>query len=228
MEQHTPLRGLTDPNFLELEDDFHGGGITSGTIGNTGWIETTSAAGTNSLQAGGVGKGSVFRLVTGATSGNNKRLHLGQTATDPIINPTLFDRFRWIVRIPTITTLVVRLGLMQDVSAAAGGTAGAFVEFDPAANAAWRFITRQASASATPLAASSVVAGNWYLVEVRRRLSGTAWEFLLNNTLIGAQTTNLPTTNCNFGALLQTAAASARNLDFDYSYLRSELPQRFT
>lgn len=228
MDHLSTFRSVSDPTLLEVEDQFLGGGITSGTIGNTGWIETTSAAGTNSLQAGGVTRGSVFRLVTGAVSGNNKRLHYGQVANDPIVNPALFDRFRFIVRVPTITTVVVRLGLLQDVSAAAGGTAGAFVEFDPAAATTWRFITRQASVSATPLAGPTVVAGNWYFFEVRRRPSGIGWDYLVNNVAIGSLTANLPTTSCNFGALLQTATAAARNLDFDYSYLRSDLGQRFT
>lgn len=228
MEHYSPVRGLSDSSWLEFEDEFSGGGITSGAIGNKGWVETTSAAGTNSLQPGGVGKGSVFRLTTGAVSGNNKRIHLGQTATDPSTNPPGVDRFRWIVRIPTITTIVVRLGLMQDVSAANGGTAGAYVEFQPANAATWRFFTRQASTSPTPAAGPTVVAGSWYLIEADRRPSNAAWEFSVNNILIGSLTANLPTTACNFGALLQTATAAARSLDFDYAYLRADLGQRFT
>jgi hypothetical protein len=229
LETYAALRKITDPTFLELEDEFLGGGITSGTIGNIGWTETSSAAGTNSLQAGGVGKGSVFRLTTGAVLGNNKRIHLGATASDPIILPTSSDRFRFCVRIPIITTVTVRIGLMQDVSAAAGGTAGAFVEFDPASAATWRGITRQASVSSTPaVLGSAVIVNNWYFIEVRRRPSGTVWELLLNGNAAVTLTTQLPTTACNFGALLQTGAAAARNLDFDYAYLRGDLGQRFT
>src|SRR5262245_35638716 len=228
MEHLSTQKTISDPTCLVIDDDFNGGGITSGIIGNYGWTETSSAAGTNSLQAGGVGRGSVFRLVTGATSTNNKRLHCGNTASDPIVVPTSVDRFRFCVRIPTITTLTVRIGLMQDVSAASGGTAGAFLEFDPSGNAAWRAFTRQASTSSTPVVmGSSVVANNWYYGEVRRR-QATAWEFSLNGSAFSAITTNLPSTSCNFGALLQTGAAAARNLDFDYLYLKSDLSQRWT
>jgi hypothetical protein len=228
MDNLSQQRIISDPTLLVVEDEFSGGGITSGSIGDIGWTETSSAAGTNSLQAGGVGRGSVFRLATGAVSGNNKRLHLGNTASDPIVVPTAVDRFRWCVRIPTITTVTVRLGLMQDVSAASGGTAGVFLEFDPSGNAAWRAFTRQGSTSSTPaVLGSAVVAGNWYYGEVRRRTT-TAWEFSLNGSAFSAITTNLPSTACNFGALLQTGAAAARNVDFDYAYLRSDLPQRWT
>ncbi len=210
---------------FDSKDHFHGG-IASGAIGELGWIETSSAAGTNAMQAGGVDHPGVLRLVTGATSGNNKRVHLGSTASDASFTPANFDRFVWVVRIPTITTLTVRLGLMQDISAANGGTAGAFFEFDPATSANWRYITRQASTS-TANNALTVTANNWYLLEARR-LTGGSWEFWANGTLRATNAANLPTTACAFGALVQTGAAAARNLDLDLCYVRSGLGQLFT
>lgn len=220
-------RSIRDPNSCEIADHFVGAGVASGAIGDLGWTETNSAAGTNTRQAGGTGHPGVLRIVTGATSGNNKRLHVGSTASDANFDPTTFDRFDFVVRIPTITTLVVRVGLMQDISAAAGGTAGAYFEFDPSASAEWRTGTLQASAQNINATGVSVVANNWYLLQARREASGN-WLFTVNGTLRTTHTTQLPTTACAFGVLCQTATAAARNVDLDYIYARTVLGQLWT
>lgn len=225
MEILSVVRTITDAQLFELDDCFLGGIIT-GNIGSTGWTETSSGGGTSALTAGGVNHPGVFRTVTGATNGNSKSLHLGSTTADPAFTPTNFERFRWVVRIPTTTTIVVRLGLLQDISAASGGTAGAYFEFDPTQSANWRMVTRQASTS-TANNAVTVTAGAWYLLEAKRIASGS-WEFWINGTLRFTHVTNLPTTDCNFGTFTQTAAAGARNLDHDHCYLRAVLGQLFT
>lgn len=216
---------MRDVQLFELDDHFQGG-VSSGTIGGLPWIETSSAAGTNAMQTAGVNHPGVIRLVTGAVSGNNKRLHVGASASDATFTPANFDRFRWVVRIPTITTLTLRLGLMQDVSAVAGGAAGAFFSFDPAVSANWTFETRQASVS-TQGNAVAVVANNWYLLEAIRLVSGN-WQFWINGTLRATHSATLPTTDCAFGVLCQTGAAAARNIDLDYCYCRSAFGQLFT
>ena len=215
---------VRDPRTFHFSEDFSASGVAATAIPN--WTETSSATGTNSKQAGGVDHSGVLRLTTGAVSGNNKRLHLGNTASDPSFTPTLFDRFIWIARISTITTLTVRLGLMQDISAANGGTAGAFFEFDPASSANWRMVTRQASTS-TANNAVTVTANNWYVLEARR-LSGGSWEFWINDVLRFTHSANQPTTACAFGVLVQTGTAAARNIDLDYCFVRSGLGQLFT
>jgi hypothetical protein len=169
MREEGITRTIRDVQLFELDDHFQGG-VASGLIGGFPWVETSSAAGTNALQAGLVNHPGVLRLVTGATSTNNKRIHLGSTASEATFTPASFDRFRWVVRIPTITTLTIRLGLMQDISAASGGTAGAYFEFDPAVSANWRTVTRQASTS-TANNAVAVTANNWYLLEAIRHPS---------------------------------------------------------
>lgn len=209
---------------FHLSDDFTCGGVSATGIPN--WTETSSAAGTNTKQAGGVNHSGVLRLTTGAASGNNKRLHLGNAANDPSFAPASFDRFIWIVRIPTITTVTVRVGLMQDISAASGGTAGAYFQFDPAVSAGWQTVTRQASASTTNTSVT-VVAGNWYTLESRRLDSGN-WEFWINGVLRFTHSATLPTTDCAFGALVATGTTVARNLDLDYCFVRSGLGTLFT
>jgi len=213
--------GPTDPNVFDFADDFHGNVVASPVYP---WIETASGTGTNTRQVV-AGHPGVLRLVTGTTSGNNKRIHQGIAVADGIHTPDFVQRFSWIVRIPTITSIVIRLGLMQDVSLASGGTAGAYFEFDPTASANWRYITRQASTS-TANNALTVTANNWYVLEARRLGTGN-WEFWANGVLRATNSANLPTTACNFGALCQTATTAARNLDLDFGAIRS-LAQRFT
>jgi hypothetical protein len=225
MDVLSEIRTIQDEQLFEIEDCFLGG-LVSGSIGSVGWTETVTGAGTNLLVAGGVNHPGVFRVVTGGLSGNNKALHLGVAVTDPIFTPTLVERFRWVVRIPTITSIVVRLGLMQSVSGANGGTAGAYFEYDPTQSTNWRMITRQASTS-TANNAVTVVAGSWYLLEAKRIATGN-WEFWINGTLRFTNSTNLPTTDCNFGTLTQAASASARILEHDHCYLRAFLGQLFT
>jgi hypothetical protein len=216
---------IREQQLFELEELFLGG-ITSGNIGSSGWTETVSGAAANFLTAGGVNHCGVFRIVTGAISGNSKSLHLGTITSDPCFTPTLFDRFRWVVRVPNISGVLLRLGLMQDIALAGGGTAGAFFEFDPVSSVNWRMVTRQASIS-TANNAVAVVANNWYLLEAKRIASG-GWEFWINGTLRFTHSLNLPSTNCNFGTFTSTTAALAKNLDHDDCYVRAVLGQLFT
>jgi len=220
-------RTIQDVNLIELQDDFLGGVATS-TIGQLNWVETNSAAGTNVLQASVLNHHGILRIVTGAVSGNNKRLHLGTLASSPTFTPSGFDRYQWVVSIPTITTITVRVGLMQDISAASGGTAGAYFEFDPSGSANWRTVTRQASVSTGPTDTTiAVTAGNWYLLEARREASGN-WVFSVNGTVRTTHSTNQPTSDCAFGVLCQTGAAAARNIDLDLCYVRGNRGQLWT
>jgi len=212
------------PEIFELYEHFGSAAVAATALDN--FAESSSAAGTNTKQAGGLYHPGVLRLTTGATSGNNKRLHLGSAANDANFNPALFDRFRWVVRIPTITTITIRLGLMVDVSAADGGTAGAYFDFDPAVSANWRMVTRQ-GASSTANNAATVAANNWYALEARRLASGS-WEFWINEVLRFTHSATLPSTSCAFGCLVQTGAAAARSVDLDLAYARATLGQVFT
>lgn len=221
------VRSIADFNFRDLTDDFLGAGVADGAIGVLGWRETNSAAGTNAVQAGAVDHPGIIRLVTGATSTNNKRLHLGTTASEATFTPTSVERFRFVCRIPTITTLTVRLGLMQDISAASGGTAAAIFQFDPAVNAAWQVFTRQGGTGASVANGPSVVASNWYQLEAIRLTSGN-WQFWINGSLVGTSSANNPTTACAFGVLCQTGTAAARNVDLDYCSVRSAVGQLWT
>ncbi len=206
-------------DFFDFFDEFLPGAlVTTGDIGAGAWGTTAAGTAANAVQTGEDKHPGILRLVSGGTSGNNSRLHLGSSATAAPLLPANLARARFLVRIPTITTLAVKLGLGVDVSDnAAGtlGTAGAFVEFVPATSAKWRYTTRQASTSTTNADTGADVAANtWYQFDILRRQDGN-WQFLKNGALAFTHSANQPTTACTVGALVHTLTAAARSLDID-------------
>ena len=220
-----------DPRYLDLVDEFFGAVTTTGNIGEQGWGTTNSAAPTITYQAGVTDHPGILRMQTGAISGNNVRLHLTDTATNTAIAANQVERFTWIVRIPTVSSVVVRVGLGQDVSSATFGTDGVWFELDTAVSGNWRCVTRASSTSTAVTTAVPVTANNWYVLEAVRSVASTVviWEFSINGTSTIKTTTNAPTASVNFGTLVQTATAAARQLDVDYARLRtSQLGVRYT
>lgn len=211
---------VTVADYFDLADEFTQGAlVTTGNFGALAWGMTGATPGTAAYQTGSALHPGILRLVTGATSGNNQRIHMGAASTNAAILPANVARFRALVAIPTITTLAVKLGIGVDVSdSAAGslGSAGAFVEFVPATSAKWRYTTRQASTSTTNAdTGADVVAGNWYQFDIVRLQNGN-WQFAKNGALAFTHSANKPTTASTVGFLVHTLTAAARNLDIDF------------
>lgn len=219
------------PNEFDGIDEFLAGSTETGEIGAQGWNTTASGTAANAQQAGEASHPGIWRAQSGTTSGNNSRIHLGNAVTTGILIPADVARLQFIVRVPTVTTVTMKVGLGQDVSvatAAQWGTAGAFFELDSASSANWRTITRQASASTTNTSGSAVTAGNWFVLEMVRLQNGN-WQFAVNGTVIFTHSANLPTTACNIGLLVQTGTAAARNADIDFYGINfAPMSQRYT
>lgn len=206
--------------------------VTTGNISKLSWGTTAATGGTMAFQAGVASHPGILRLVTGATSGNNQRIHLGSAANTAVLAPADIGRVRFMVRIPTITTLAIKCGLGVDLSVATAadlGTAGAFVEFVPATSAKWRYVTRQASTSTTNAdTGADVVANNWYQFDIVRLQNGN-WQFAKNMGLAFTHSANQPTTALNLGFLCHTLTTAARNLDIDFcGYNFGPLGNRWT
>jgi hypothetical protein len=235
--QWRPTAAMNSRFVHHLEDDFMLSGITVASTskepGELSWWMTQSAAATNSVQASEADHPGIYRAVTGATSGNNSAIHMmGAAATTSSTMANQIAEFTWIVRIPTITTVICKVGLCQDASdgaAATYGTNGVWFEFSSAASANWRCYTRSASTSSTALSTGvAVTANNWYVLRAVRNTT-TNWEFFVNDVSRGTIATNLPTTAVNIGGIVQTATTAARNLDFDYfSCITEVLGNRYT
>lgn len=206
-------------DYFDLYDEFTQGAlVTTGNFGALAWGMTGATPGTAAYQTGTDKHPGILRLVTGATSGNNQRIHMGSSATVAPLLPANLARFRAVVAVPTITTLAIKLGIGVDLSVATAaelGTAGAFVEFVPATSNKWRYITRQGSTSTTNAdTGADVAAGNWYQFDIVRLQNGN-WQFAKNGVLAFTHSANKPTTACTVGFLAHTLTASARNLDID-------------
>jgi len=209
------------PDYFDLADEFLPAAlVTTGNIGALAWGTTGASPGTMAFQTGTSKHPGIVQLVSGATSGNNQRIHLGASATAvaPFL-PADIARMRAIVAVPTVTTGAWKFGIGVDVSdAAAGslGTAGAFVELVPATSTSWRYTTRQASTSTTNTdTGGAVVAGNWYQFDIVRLQNGN-WQFARNGALQFTHSANRPTTACTIGFLSHTLTAAARQLNIDF------------
>ena len=221
-----------DNDRLVISDEFSCGSIsntnTSNQIGVLNW--GTSAVGTSApvVTAGESLHPGIVTLTTGGSSGDNNRMHLTDTASTAFCLPADIERFSWLVRVPTITSISVRIGIGQDLNSTTFGTAGAWFSFDAAVNAAWQTITRQASTSTTNTSSVTVTANNWYLLQCIRLSTGN-WEFYINDSLKFTHSANQPTTACNVGCMVQTATTAARTLGVDWFKLRTKnLGQRYT
>lgn len=204
--------------YLNMEsDDFLSATLTTnGNISALAWGLSNSGTPTLAFQSGLTNHPGVLRITTGATSGNNARIHRGNNATGgSLIVPANLLAMRWVVRLPDITTMILRMGLGQDISAANFGTAGAWIEYDAASSANWRYALRQAS-TGTPINSTVAATSNtWYdLMMVLNSAASTA-AFFANGNLLGTVSTNFPTTSLQAGLLIQTSAAAARSVDID-------------
>lgn len=217
-----------------IEDEFLSGGAEAGELGALGW--GNSAAGTavyTTVRSVGTAAGrlGLLDLQTGTTSGNNTRLHWGTTAVHLTVRAGDLPYQGWLLSIPTITTMSLRVGIGTDVSSATMGTDGAWIEFDSAASANWRANVRVGGVSGTFAdSAVAVVANNWYLLEIYR-ISSTDVRFFLNGVQFGAFTSGIPadTVAMNLGLCVQTGAAAARNVVVDWFRARvNNLGQRWT
>lgn len=196
-----------------IEDDFI---FNSTEIGELGWSTTATGTAANTAPSGEALHPGIFRLTTGAVSANNSRLHPGAAATSLVLIPINVDRWFWVVRIPTITTMIARVGLGTDVSAANMGTAGVWWEYDAALSANWRFYSRDTSTNEGPVDSTvAVVANSWYVLEARRDAATGNWTGYINHLQRAAMTVRRPAVAVAAGAMVQTSAASARSLDVD-------------
>lgn len=220
--------------YYEVEDEMFTGSIsatnTSNQIGVLNWGMSAAGTATPSTLSGVSSHPGIVQLATGTTSGNDERIHLGDSATKNSINLTDFLWIGFIVRIPTITSITVRIGVGQDLSAASFGTSGAFFLFDAATDADnWQTVTRTASTSTTNVVTDITVdANDWFLLEIVQNASNN-YEFYVNNVLKFTHSTNKPTGGHVIGLSVTTNTNASRTLDFDYFRLRTQpYGQRWT
>lgn len=230
---------VTNDDLIEEFDEFYTGVLGTGTateagesIGRLDWRVTANGTAANTSPQGVALHPGIIRLVTGATAGNDTRLHLGNAATDDIFRAQDIQYMATLVRPVDITSDRIKFGIgvdLGDGTVGAWGTDGVFFEFDTATNANWRVITRAASTNTLNTSAIAPANADWDQLEAFRLTNGN-WSFWINETLIATHSTNLPTTvMVNLGWFVETQAAALRSLEIDWVRFRTaRLGQRFT
>jgi hypothetical protein len=208
---------------MEWEDDFGGNTAEVGEIGDIApW--NFGGTGSRAYQAGEASHPGILRLTSGAVANDAHRMFYstGSTSLPYIVSD--IERFSWILRIPTYTSVAVIAGLGDSTGAASMGTNSVFFWCNTGLSAFWRVSTQTGGVVENTVTAQSVAGNTWYLLEaVRDSVAGT-WAFYINDTLVASHTT-FPTTGVNIGIQVTTLSANARDLDIDYFAIRSK---RFT
>ncbi len=197
-----------------------------GVKGELGWSQTSTGSPTNSFQTAVADHPGIYRSATTATLGFQTRLHLGNAANTPVINPTQVEYFAFLIRLPLIPSPTFNVGLGQDVGQGFMGTDAIYFSYDTTVGTTIQFFTRSGSTSATAVNTITLVANTWYLLEAFN--NGTTWTPVVNGVTYTAQTTNIPTAAINVGMTLQAQGAAINSFDIDaFFMLTTELGARY-
>jgi hypothetical protein len=228
-----------DVDIAQIQEDFYSGVLGTGTateageaVGAYNWRSTANGTAASTTPASVTGHPGIIQLVTGGTSGNDTRLHLGNAATDDIFR---FDEVRYfgaLVRTTDSTSNRIKVGLgvdLGDGTLGAWGTEAVMFEFDTATNANWRTITRNASTNTLNTSSVPATTNEWDQLEAFR-LTGGNWAFMANEAVIFTHSANQPTSVlANIGVMVETQTAGARNVQVDWIAFRTaRLGQRYT
>jgi hypothetical protein len=230
---------VSDIDFMQVQEDFLSGVLGAGTateagesVGTFNWRSTANGTAASTTPASVTGHPGIIQLVTGGTSGNDTRLHLGNAATDDIFR---FDECRYfgaLVRTTDNTSNRIKVGLgvdLGDGTLAAWGTDAVMFEFDTATSTFWRYLTRAASTGPASTSSVTVTNNEWDQLEAFR-LTGGSWAFMINEAVVGTISSNLPTSVlANIGVFVETQTTGARNVQIDWLSFRSaRFGQRYT
>jgi hypothetical protein len=216
---------------MEIQDEFMSQGFLNScnfiqplwAIYNSTGCNVANITQNSNGQSGSTHPG-VLSLYTTTTSGN------GSVIATQSVNYGSPKEMTFVVRIPTITTMTTRIGLIDDGTAHNGQPAGGTYFQFSSASANWRAITRNGGTETNADTTVAVTAGTWYKLTMKKNASNQ-WVFSINDTV---RATNVATNNPTlavggtYGIQMITNAASLRYIDFDYFYARSaRIPTRY-
>jgi hypothetical protein len=200
--QKNPLYPYRSTMFLQ--DDFITGN-GSGSWGDLGWI----SAGTVSLQNGETNRPGIIRLDTGAVAATQSRISYSNSAA---IDPANTHTVLWAARVNTNdANTLVRIGSGNSVAGTPPTNGIYFEKLDADTN--WFCVTRSGGAQ-TRTDSTVAVDTNFNAFTYTRNSSGVF--FLINNTQVCSQTTNIPTTFIAPYLFIINSAAASKTVDADY------------
>lgn len=205
--------GLVTTSF-KREEEFCSGINTAGNIGSNGlYMASGSFTSTNPVAA----HPCLINIATGSSAGNTGRLFFGANDSAATVMGDV-QAMRFIVRPQSLDAdTSIRCGFIVTTSATLEGSDGVYMSYLNSASANWRAATRVTSLTSTN---SSVAAASntWVQFDIVR--NGSNWDFSVNEgaPFASPATSTGPTTGATgkIGCVIETAAASAKNIDYDY------------
>lgn len=229
------IQAAGGPDIISEFDEFWYDGTTSNY--DIPWGNQSRSGQT--FQAGAASRPGVWSLRT--TTNNNDSQGISKGVPDvgngsgSVILGGGAIEITWIVQVPTLATagddFRCLCGLMQSVSgfgSGDGGTDGVYFYYNTSANPNWLCVTRASSTSTTT---NSGVAVNTSFVRLTIRVNAAASSvtFYINGTLVGTNSTNIPSAAIGHGAQIQkTAGTNARQFNLDrWQYYQQLTTSRF-
>lgn len=193
-------------NSIFLQDDFIGGTNTTGNIGQLGWSISAGSMAPASSIADHFG---VYRLDTSAVINTLARVFM----TLPSFTP---------MNAPHNEIYVIRLNQVDANTTARFGDSDGFGANPPTngiyferltTDTNWFGVTRSGG---TQTRVDTGVAADTNFHTFQFNVSSANVDFLVDNTLTGSSTTNIPTAGALMGFFLTNTAAASKTMDVDY------------
>jgi hypothetical protein len=218
-----------------VEDEFLGGGTSSGTVGNKKWnfvTITTPCTGfsyNNATPAPDASHPGVLRIQTSNSNGEGCTMMLG-SSTGGSLFAAPGQVVKSTVSVGQITDTIIRVGIHNETTSASQGTSGVWWEYNTNVNATnWYYCYGNGTASATCTSSGIAASANaWARLEIRLTATGagtSAATFKINGNSFNVSAATIdvssavsPAISCITG----TNAAAVKNCFVDYYSIRSD------
>jgi hypothetical protein len=210
------------PRLPQVIEEFTGGSSTSGAIGMCGWSSSFTGAGSVAKIAAGTDRFGVYQLTTGALTNDISAIHLGDTATRNEADVSRIRKISWIVRVPNLAGVAVRIGVGTDMQSNTFGTDGAWLQYDSSVGGTWYLVVRSGGSSTltdTGVAATTTWAELhlWKAADESKYAASVDTDGLSTAFVTGPAAATM----INIGAQVETLGAAARTLDADRCWINA-------
>lgn len=214
-----------DPDYLVLKEDFVGGNVPAGLLGELGWtpVNITSSATMDYITAT-TNRPGLVQITTGTLDNDGGALALNygtafsEAGRIPPLNALTGWKIRFSAKIDATTSISIRWGLAVDPNTVEPAN-GIYWQYDTdATDSNFSAVCRSASTS-TKTASSVAADTNYHVFEIYSNSSGTITFQIDGGTAINI-TTNIPSIALSpfFNIATRTTAAKSCTIDF-WSFL---------
>lgn len=214
------MDNMADPSTATiLVDDFVGGSLETGEIGELGWSFSNGAV----SQAPAAGRPGVISRTSGATASQIAQVFLGNSANIGPVYWSDFDQTTFILNFTTAgTDFSSELGAAANWSQVASGSAGNAAYFQRlSTDTNWFACTRNNTGTATRVDTGIAFATGWNKFRIRQ-ISSASYGFSINDGTETVVNTNSPDTAGRFipGVNITPTTTTARIVLIDFFMLK--------